>query len=342
MKDAVGNDATLTYTLPNTSGIIIDARPPTGYTASLNADTITNVNKTALSFDLTYNKAGRTYNYAITSSGGAGSVIGNGTTTGSTQTISGINVTSLPDGKLTLSVTITDSFGATGSAVTDTASKAVLDSNLVGHWTFDTADISGVSVIDRSGSGINGTLINGTTTSAGQIGNAASFDGMNDTLTIPDDNIYDIADNISISLWYRSTNTPVGFANHIISKWSGGGIASDNFALYRFGTTWGSPDQTFFWAGRGGAWGPVSGSTIYSNNTWVHIGWTYNSTTGGRLYINGAAVGGSTGSGLLGTNNQVIRIISTSSPVPSLVDDVRIYNRVLTPAEISTIYNAAQ
>ncbi len=50
-------------------------------------------------------------------------VSGSGTIATATDTISGIDVSGLNDGTLTLSFTLTDDSGNTGSAATDTASK---------------------------------------------------------------------------------------------------------------------------------------------------------------------------------------------------------------------------
>ena len=48
---------------------------------------------------------------------------GSGSVTSATQDITGINVSSLPDGTLTYSVTLTDVAGNTGAAATATASS---------------------------------------------------------------------------------------------------------------------------------------------------------------------------------------------------------------------------
>ena len=69
-------------------------------------------------------RSSATYNYTVTSDGGSGSVQGSGTVLSSTQQVTGINVSSLPDGTLTYSVTLTDAAGNVGSATT---AQAMLD-----------------------------------------------------------------------------------------------------------------------------------------------------------------------------------------------------------------------
>ena len=61
-----------------------------------------------------------TYNYTITSSGSSGSVSGSGSVSSATQTVSGIDVSTLKDGTLTYSVTLTDALGNVSSPVTAT------------------------------------------------------------------------------------------------------------------------------------------------------------------------------------------------------------------------------
>jgi hypothetical protein len=45
-----------------------------------------------------------------------------------------------------------------------------LSTGLVGWWTFDGPDISGTTVLDKSGNGNNGTLTNDPTKAIGKIG----------------------------------------------------------------------------------------------------------------------------------------------------------------------------
>ncbi len=67
--------------------------------------------------------AALTANYSISSSGGGTAVTGSGTVNATGDSISGLNVTSLPDGTLTISLTLTDEHGNVSTAVTDTIVK---------------------------------------------------------------------------------------------------------------------------------------------------------------------------------------------------------------------------
>ncbi|HBV99392.1 MAG TPA: hypothetical protein DEF36_20425, partial [Desulfotomaculum sp.] len=106
--------------------LTLDTNPPGGYSVDIGPTSITDANKTNFAYTFAGAEVGATYNYTITSSGGGGSVTGSGTIASATDTISGIDVSGLSDGTLTLSVTLTDVAGNTGSAATDTVLKDVI------------------------------------------------------------------------------------------------------------------------------------------------------------------------------------------------------------------------
>ncbi|MFA7275684.1 MAG: inverse autotransporter beta domain-containing protein [Pseudobdellovibrionaceae bacterium] len=121
-----GKDAVVTFTDTTVSISVNDITPPSGYTTLFTTDPVYSGNVTAAAFSITGGTATDTYNYTITSSGGGTPVTGSGTITTSPQTISGIDVSGLTDGTLTVSVTLTDASSNTGAAATDTVTKDVL------------------------------------------------------------------------------------------------------------------------------------------------------------------------------------------------------------------------
>ena len=336
IKDTAGNDATLTFTVPNTSGVIVNAAVPSGYTVAFAENTATNANKTSLSFSLTYPKANKTLNYSISSSGGGAPITGAIPTLAGTTTVNSINATTLPDGKLTLSAYLTDTIGGTGSTVTDIIPMAILDASLVGHWTFDAGDISGTTAYDRSGQNNNGTLTNNPTQTTGQVGGALNFSNVNSKVVVPDSNTLDLPTSLTTSIWIKPTASYVGYATHPINKWTN--TTDANYVLYYFGTTSGTDRRLSLYANLNGVWlGNIGGSYVSPIGSWFHIAHTYNSVSGGKMYVNGVLVT-STSGGTLATNNAALQI--GSAGFPGNFDDVRIYNRALTSTEITTLYNA--
>ena len=128
-------DGELVYTVTLTSPVgnvgspvqvaaTLDQTPPANYSIVLDETTITADEATATGFTLTADELGTTYNYTVTSDGGSGSVTGSGTVNSADQHVTGIDVSSLPDGTLTYSVTLTDAAGNVGNPVTATATLA--------------------------------------------------------------------------------------------------------------------------------------------------------------------------------------------------------------------------
>jgi len=345
ITDLNGNNATLTFVPPNTSGILVNAAVPSGYTATFIDRTVTNANKTAMGFTLTHGKAGHTYNYTISSSGGGTPLTGTGTTTGAAQAINGINLTSLQDGKLTLSVTVTDSLGGTGVAATDTVPMAVLDASLVGHWTFDANDISGVTAYDRSGQGNSGTLTNGPTQVVGQVGGALNFDGVNDFVAAGD--VLDMGLNDwSVVAWVKTNGN--GSIMSVVSK-AAAHVQNYRYATFVSGAGRGYP----FMQGNGGADVEPVGWADVANGAWHLLSIVFDRDGNVDQYVDGAFDIGQSIAHWQAANMQSanpFRIgsytaadnISTYAIFNGFIDDVRIYNRALSAGEIATLYSSMQ
>ena len=77
-------------------------------------------------------------------------------------------------------------------------------------------------------------------------------------------------------------------------------------------------------------------------NTWTHLAATYDGATL-RLYRNGTQVATRAVSGAITTSDSPLRIggnLVWGEYFDGLIDEVRIYNRVLTATEIQTDMNA--
>lgn len=175
----------------------VDITAPSGYAVSIDQASITAANDDALSFTFADAETSTTYDYSI--SNGGTSVTGTGSVTTATQQITGIDVTSLPDGTLTLSVTLTDGSGNVGTAATDTVSKdatgpvfvsaAVPEAGTSLVVTFDEATTQGASYADSdwtvtaSGGAVTLTYASGDTTTAHTFTTSRTID-QDETLTL--------------------------------------------------------------------------------------------------------------------------------------------------------------
>ncbi len=150
----------------------------TPYSVVINQDPINNDNQTGVSFTFAGAEVGATYNYTFSSSGGAGTVTGTGIVSSAGEIISGIDLSGLADGTITLSVTLTDTSGNTGSPATDTATKetvvptgysVVIDQDPINatnvssvSFTFSDAEIG--TMYNYTFSSFNGAIVTGTGT----------------------------------------------------------------------------------------------------------------------------------------------------------------------------------
>lgn len=111
--------------------VSFDALPPAGYAVSFQAAAVNGANAASTAIQITGGEIGSTYAYSITSSGGGSAVTGSGTVTADPQLVTGLDLSGLADGTLTVSVTLADGFGNAGSAVTATVPKDTLAPTIV-------------------------------------------------------------------------------------------------------------------------------------------------------------------------------------------------------------------
>ncbi len=107
------NDGTASSAAATTS-LTVQVTTPSGYSITADADPVNVASASSTGFTFAGAVVGDTYQYSVTSSGGGTAVTGSGTVSAANQNVSGINVSSLPDGTLTYSVALTDPAGSTG------------------------------------------------------------------------------------------------------------------------------------------------------------------------------------------------------------------------------------
>jgi concanavalin A-like lectin/glucanase superfamily protein len=208
------------------------------------------------------------------------------------------------------------------------------DSRFAAWWKFDNNDTT-----DSSGNGNTGTLTcygTGCTNpgyGAGKVGSAISLDGISQFVSVPDSASLDMTDNITVAFWINAST----------ASSPGPRVVSKNYS-WDVKLNAGYPQFT------SGSYYAALSSTITAN-TWVHIAFTYASTSQTPLaaYVNGVQVTS------FQTNNFPQNYLFPSSMYgvnigadsdgtgnffPGLIDEVRIYNRVLSSSEISALYSS--
>jgi glucose/arabinose dehydrogenase len=237
-----------------------------------------------------------------------------------------VNNAGLTRGTYTGNVVVTAS-GAGGSPKTIPVTLTVAPpaTGLVGAWSFDEA--SGTTATDASGSGNNGA-ISGPARTAGKFGNALSFDGVNDWVTVNDANSLDLTNRMTLEAWVRPTG--LGDWRTVLLKERPGHLA---YALYG-STDNGRPAGHVFT----NADIALRGPSALVANTWSHLAFTYDGATT-RLYVNGTQVATAALTGNALTSSSPLRIGGNSvwgEWFSGAIDEVRIYNRALTATEIAT------
>lgn len=105
-------------TASNVASVLHDSEAPSGYLVAFLAGPVT-----ATGFEISNADVGAGYAFTITSSGGGTPVTGSGTVASATQQVTGLDLTGLADGTLTLSLTLTDAVGNAGVPATATMTK---------------------------------------------------------------------------------------------------------------------------------------------------------------------------------------------------------------------------
>ncbi len=100
-----------------------DFESPSGYSVEIDQDPISSTSASNTSFTFAAAEVGATYDYEFTSTGGGTAVNGTGTIVTATDQITGIDLSGLGDGTVTLTVVLTDGSGNQGAEVDDQVQK---------------------------------------------------------------------------------------------------------------------------------------------------------------------------------------------------------------------------
>lgn len=213
--------------------------------------------------------------------------------------------------------------------------QADVTTGLVGWWTLD--EVSG-SLVDTSASGLNGSAT-GTTVVSGKISNSRSFNGSSDFISVTDSgSIFALANTtFTVSVWFKNGNNGA-----IIAK--SGGTSGWNIGA---GTTFSSNTKNT----SGSCILRSSSSSSLNDGKW-HLGVaiiTTDTVTAGNnhitLYVDSVLDQGAESGTLVYTSPTTAlltfgkRTTLTSAFYSGGCDNIRIYNRALTAADVLQLYN---
>jgi subtilisin family serine protease len=204
-----------------------------------------------------------------------------------------------------------------------------ITTGLKGHWALN--ETSGNTASDSSGNNNAGALINGPAWSgAGRIGGALSFDGVNDYVSLGNPASLIPANALTMASWVKVNDTSAN--RFFISKYDGIAPHADTYLRYQAGK---------------GIMCAVGGTAMTATATiavgqWYHAACTYDGATI-RVYLNGVQIATAAKTGPIADEAGTDWLLGARTPaspavfMKGLMDDVRIYDRALTAADIAQL-----
>jgi len=209
---------------------------------------------------------------------------------------------------------------------------------LLAHWMMDEG--TGSTTLDSTGNNNTGILVNDPLWVSGA---GLDFDGVNDYVNVGPINLGGEA--ITITAWIKADNLLNCSAQdcRIFSKASGTSTQDHYYmisSIKRNGD--GAPVLRFRLKTGGTTDTLIATSGVITENKWIHIAAVYDGATM-KLYNDGVEVGSTPKTGSIDIDNSVSTWIGGNPPSATVrpwdgqIDDVKVYGRALTSAEVSTM-----
>jgi RHS repeat-associated protein len=194
----------------------------------------------------------------------------------------------------------------------------------LGHWKLDN------NAIDASGNNYNGTLVGSPlfSTDRKEGSHSLSFNGSNQYVDLGTPSLFPVGNAPrTLAAWAKTTTTASG--DRIIVAY-GSNANSQAFYLAQNGTS----------LVVGGFSNNVSVTNIWSVGVWRHICMTYDGATA-RIYVDGSLVNTTNKAwNTVLTRAYIGRHVTNNNYWNGNVDDVRLYDRVLSGVEVQGLANA--
>ena len=220
-----------------------------------------------------------------------------------------------------------------------------LTSGLVGYWTLDGKNTNWNTnkTNDLSGNGNTGTITNMSTSTAptaGKIGQAFKFDGVDDYVRVgPNASLSDLS-ALTTSAWIKPNSTGGSGYGRIIER---GTTLSNGWSVYfdpTRGITFDIEFPTYFEV--------ITAPVVITKKTWhnVIIVWDGSTTAANtKIYVNGVLMthvtdhdGSGTRASDAGSGTVIGNRLDATRAFDGAIDDVRIYNRAFSATEVTELY----
>lgn len=240
-----------------------------------------------------------------------------------------------------------------GAAASFGPDQSWLSNGLVGYWKMDEV---ASPALDSSGNSSNGTWTGGATSSVGKFGNGITLDGVGDYINVPNTTaIQNLpTGDFTVTTWIKTPSSwdlPAGTQQSVfVGKTTGSSMGWQLYNQYN-----GKPTFSVFYDNTNAH---ARDSTALENSTWYQLVAVFTATDKKpRLFINAVEA---TYTGINGSQTQGIGTYdSGGEPSHPLrfgyydtvsdpdgyfdgeMDEIRLYNRALSPKEVTDLYNFA-
>ena len=200
---------------------------------------------------------------------------------------------------------------------------------LVGYWKLD--ETSGSTAADSTAFGRNGSVIGTASWSTAAVDNGLELNG---ATRVEVTSLMDSPKNVTLAAWARLSQADSGGAE-IVSLGDYFAIRLDN----------GTVSRAFFYTGS--SWTSVSINQTFARTGWHHFAAVFNDDQDTcKLYLDGAEVASISTTVTIPYNGLGTKTVigahgngGSTYDFTGKVDDVRVYNRALCPAEIQSVHN---
>ena len=185
----------------------------------------------------------------------------------------------------------------------------------------------GTTAADASGNGNVGTIAGATWTTQGRFGPALSFNGVNNVVQVPASASLNVTSAMTLEAWIFPTASQGGWRTIMQRQ-------ADAYFLNASNSS--GPLRPSGGGTIGSGLDYVSGTTANPVNAWTHVALTYDGAML-RLYVNGVQAASEAKTGSIQTTTNPLWI-GGNTPYgeyfQGVIDEIRIYNRALSAAEI--------
>ncbi|MGH2798631.1 MAG: LamG-like jellyroll fold domain-containing protein, partial [Thermoleophilaceae bacterium] len=220
-----------------------------------------------------------------------------------------------------------DAYDAHGNRSPKTAirrSTATCAAGLVAAYSFD--ESGGGTVRDSAGGDDPGTL-SGAARTSGRFGRALRFDGENDLVSIPDASRLDLTDKMTLEAWVKPSALGSSWRTVILKE------QPDDLVYGLYANATGAAPSGHVYVGDDMR---TKGMETLPVGAWTHLAATYDGSML-RLFVNGVESSNLAVDGRMASSSAPLRLGGNQvwdEWFDGVIDEVRIYSRALSPAEI--------